>query len=339
MEAAIVEDFFKKGKLLRPEALTLVKDGYEYKYTKDLVVGKEHFEKIQINNMVEFGEFVTTSDIVAQINKKYEKMRAIISSRLQKNFLSINNLQKGEVFLIGVVKEIDGYRIEVEDPTGVINVNAENHTAELDDVIAIKGIFDGTSVTNGIMMLPDVPIRPPKKSQGKICITTGLDFKEAPESYIEKFFNWFAQSDAKTLIAIGKADESMGKIYERACKDKKMIFVRHEYPNKGNNLPNSNIISASNPCMININGIKILVVTDFSLENLRKRQFKQPKTPCEPLVVEDVPDVIVYNNQNEPQVNNYKSTTFVSTGSILSNFKPVVMDLGTRETTQKHIDF
>ena len=118
-----------------------------------------------------------------------------------------------------------------------------------------------------------------------------------------------------------------------------MIFVRHEYPNKGNNLPNSNIISASNPCMININGIKILVVTDFSLENLRKRQFKQPKTPCEPLVVEDVPDVIVYNNQNEPQVNNYKSTTFVSTGSILSNFKPVVMDLGTRETTQKHIDF
>lgn len=339
MDAAIIEEFFKKGKLLTPEALDLLESGYEYRYTKELVVKQDSLEKMKITNMVEVGEYVTTNDIIAQINKKYEKMRVIISSRLPKNFVSVNNLQKGEVFLIGVVKEIDGNKIELEDPTGIINISTENNVAELDDVIAINGIFDGLQVTKASILFPDVPIRAPKKTQGKICIATGLDFKEAPETYKEKFFDWFSQSEAKTLIAIGKLDESTAKIYERTCKDRRMIFVRQEYPNKENETTNANLTLPSNPCMVDINGIKILVVSDFTLNNLRKRQFKHPRTPCQPLVVEEVPDIIVYNTPNEPQISNYKSITFVNTGSILSNFKPVIIDLGTRETEQKSILF
>ena len=88
MEAAIIEEFFKKGKLLTPEALGLLENGYEYRYTKELIVKQDSLEKTKITNMVEVGEYVTTNDIIAQINKKYEKMKAIISSRLSKNSLS-----------------------------------------------------------------------------------------------------------------------------------------------------------------------------------------------------------------------------------------------------------
>jgi len=232
-----IEEFFKKGKLLTPEALGLLENGYEYRYTKELIVKQDSLEKTKITNMVEVGEYVTTNDIIAQINKKYEKMKAIISSRLSKNFVSINNLQKGDVFLIGVVKEINGNKIELEDPTGVLIINIESRV-ELDDVIAISGFFDGFQVIKAVVLFPDVPIRTPKKTQGKICIATGLDFKDAPETYTEKFFDWFSQSEAKTLIAIGKLDETAVKIYERTCKDKKMIFIRQEYPNKGNETGN-----------------------------------------------------------------------------------------------------
>ena len=167
---------------------------------------------------------------------------------------------------------------------------------------------------------------------------------EAAVSDLEKFFNWFYQQDIPYLFVagdIGKDKEELEKMAERYCYNKKVLVIPgnvddQEYPQLAIDFKNKDIISLSNPAMVEINGIKILIIHDFDLAMLKKRYLGKSNVILKEdfLVLDHVPDIVHCGHTHQPQVMNYKSVTIVNSGSLLAEFKPVVVDFSTREVEQ-----
>jgi predicted phosphodiesterase len=49
------------------------------------------------------------------------------------------------------------------------------------------------------------------------------------------------------------------------------------------------------------------------------------------LVIDCLPDIVAYGHDHKPLVNNYKATTLVNPGSLLTQAVPIVVDFKTRE--------
>jgi predicted phosphodiesterase len=68
---------------------------------------------------------------------------------------------------------------------------------------------------------------------------------------------------------------------------------------------------------------------------LNKRYIGKDKTKFifdkDYLVLEEVPDIVVFGHTHNPNIINFKSITLVNPGSLLTEFKPVVIDLSTRD--------
>ena len=103
---------------------------------------------------------------------------------------------------------------------------------------------------------------------------------------------------------------------------------------------NDNLISLSNPSMIEINNVKILLIHKFDISMLKKRYLGKPQLILDEdlLVCDEVPDIIAYGHTHQPEIMNYKSITIASAGSLLADFMPVIIDLETREYIQMRFD-
>ena len=288
-EKEIVKYFFIKNILLTPDALKeIIKKEIELenliKLNKFVIEVEDIFkEKYNLNfkiikNLSSKPKEVTTQDFIKFYTSKYEKMKKIFIEKMGENFLSFNKIpfSKKEIFLIGIVKDINDKTIELEDTTASIKVifDRKIDNLELDDAIAVKGNCEAKIVYASDLFFPDIPNKTEKKSDGMICF---LSFP-----LTENIFKILQKSKCDYIFITGKLDdtEKFENYVEKYCENKK-IFVtekKKDYPSMPSFFSKKNIISLSNPAIVEINDVKILNISDFDIQMLKKRYLGKTKT-------------------------------------------------------------
>lgn len=280
MKQNIVNCFFEQGHLLTPEVLEKMSknESLTKKTYKDFIIEKTDDIKVIKSAEPKLKE-IKTQDFVNFYKSKYEKMKTIITSRIKKDFVSLNNIQN-DCYVIGIVKNIREKEIELEDMTTTKKLNIENiNGLELDDVAAFHLVNNECKE----IFYPDIPVRAPTFSEGKVCFT---------QSASEDFLKWFETQNVENLVVL----EPLKTDY---CKNKN-IFI-------------------SEFSMIEINKMKILIMKDFDLTMIKKRHLGKTKDIFKEdfLVLDEVPDIVYTNGENK--ISNYKSITIIN-GSAIVDF-------------------
>lgn len=345
----IVAEFFRHSHLLTEEAVKLLDHTDNIDWNLPLVVDTMDIQKPYrvIKNITSRKTELTNDDFVRFFNSKYEKMRTIITSRINKDFISLNKIgnTRGEMHTIGIVRDIkdkDGKKIvELEDTTASIPVIFDNVDVELDDVIAVQAIEGGKVLFGKKILYPDIPLRKPTLGRGKGCFISDLCLDESPTADAENFFQWFGHSDVHYLFIagrIGNMDE-LEKYIEKHCYMKTVFLISDEQmPGLPIKVKNTRIISLSNPAMVEVEGLKILMAQHADVSMLKKRHLGKSNTITEEdyMALDEIPDIVHSGNSTEPYITNYKSVTLVNSGSLLGTFRPVIIDFSTRETEEAH---
>ncbi len=357
----IIEAFLKREKLLTPKALDFLARTKNYRgflqvESEKLVLDisdflafepKELGDKVKILlNLTEIPNELRVEDFASFYRSRYEKVKKLILQRLPYSYVSIDKLTHEEAFIIGMVREIrsqnDKTLLEVEDLTAKCSVLIDKEHAkevEKDDVLAIKCRKFGDLVYASALLYPDIPLRSPKKGRGKIVAISDLHLDEAPLEELEAFLKWFRLSEVKFLFIAGDIGDvkKLEDLFQE-LEGKSVFLIPGEiddkrYPAPPLEVKNEVFIPLSNPAMIELNGIKILLIHEFKLQMLKKRLLGRPNVICneEKLVLEEVPDLVIYGHTHEASVLNFKSITLVNPGSLLTQFKPVLIDLATRD--------
>lgn len=346
----IVEYFFLKEKVFTPDALeaatgdimAMAHDFQGFILTKDDVMSCQNADMVKIiMNIEKKPTEMSTEDFVKYYNSKLEKMRKIIMSRIQKDFVSINKLanDKKEQYIIGMVRSIkkkdEKTCIEIEDKTGSAEVYFDKADADIEDVIAISAIHENGVIKGLKILYPDIPLRQPAKGKGKACFISDIGFSEAPDDEIRKFFQELSQKHLNFVFIMDSMQnkEQIEKYISEYLPGRK-IFVclsDDDYPTIPVSVANATCLS--NPSMIEANGIKILMSYKLSIDALKKRSLGRPKWVLaeDMMALDEIPDVVHCGHSKEYSVTNYKSTTIVNSGTLLSKFEPVIIDLETRE--------
>ncbi|MBI4019191.1 MAG: metallophosphoesterase family protein [Candidatus Aenigmarchaeota archaeon] len=349
-KADIVRHYFDRQQLLTPAALDKLSAAGRLPETDSglFVIDKSDLEQdnIRILKCLQSRPKEVDTDMFLKFyTSKYNKMRDIFTARFNKNFISLNKVDasRSEIAVFGIVKDVKDKTIELEDMTSSVSVVFETplEKVERDDAIAVEGVSGGKVIYGKKIMFADVPLRQPATGTGKACFISDLRLSEAPRKEAEKFFSWFQNQDIRNLFICGDTGDlaALEAIVRRYCSGKN-IFVApgeaddKEYPRLPLKTPS--VTALSDPAIVEINGIKILVIHNFEIGMLRKRYLGRSKSilPDDYLVLEDVPDIVHCGHTGKPFVQNYKAITIVNSGSILEEFKPVVIDFATREVRQ-----
>ena len=352
MKEEIVQKYLSQGKLLTPSALAALTKGQPDYVSGQFIVDekaeKPHQERFRVlKNITSIKKEITQDDFIRFFRSKYENTKDILITRLQKPFVSINKLSsfRDEVYIICIVrsaKESDGKKIlEVEDMTGSISaVFGDDVDVSVGDVVAIRGISSKNVLFGKQIIYPDVPLRPPKIGTGKACFASGFMIHESPEADVRKFFSWFEGQDIKYLIIAGDVGDlnKFEKFVDEYCRQKTVIFTPGEkdagnYPRLPVKFAGNNIISLSDPAIVEINGLNVLLIHEFDVEMLKKRYLGNSRAVLDEdcFVLDHVPDIVCFGHSTGSQITNYKSVTIVTSGSLLAEFRPVVIDFETRE--------
>ncbi len=342
----IVTEFFRKGHLLTEEALKMLEEGVEAPASLPTVVRANDLTvpyKI-LKNLTQRKTEITREDFVKFYNSKYEKMRDIIVSRIPKDYVSLNKVDstRSEVNVIGIVRDLrekDGKKvIELEDKTGSMPVIIDDtEDLELDDVVAVRAIAGGKVLFGKKIIYPDMPLRTPVQGTGKACFVSDLRVNEAPTRELDRFFEWFSSQDIPYLfIAGGAGDRKLLEGYiERYCYMKTVFVVSDgEYPSVPDTYQSSRIVSLSNPAMVEIGGLRVLIARKADTSVLKKRYIGKSTAILDEdyLVLEELPDIV--HCGGDGMITNYKSTTLVSSGPMLGDFQPVVIDFSSRDAVK-----
>lgn len=366
----IVQRFFEKGHLLTPEALEFLAGAKNYDKLLDAsvlidkpIIDKDDFAAFEtksdslriLQNLSEKPSELTPELFNSFIVSKFEKMKKIFMERTDKDFISLDKMdnQRSEVHVISMIREIvreEGkMTLEIEDRTRSIKAVFSNYhpkvMVEEEDVVSIGGIGAKEVIFGKEIIYPDVPIREPAKGRGKLCVISDLHLNEAPMDRLMKFIAWFSKEDIKYLFIAGDVGDAkkMSELARERLPEKTVFMIPGNtddpsYPS----LPmySEGIVCLSNPSMVEINGIKILVIHDFDQNYLKKRYLGKSKVVLKEdyLVLSEIPDIVLCGHTHEPSVTNYKSITITNPGSLLADFKPIVINLETREYQQVGFD-
>ena len=279
-------------------------------------------------------------------------MKHIITERVPKDFISLNktDTSRSSIYSIGIIKDIreknNKHIIDLEDPTATKPIIYDSkQDVELDDVVVVKAIAAGDVLYGKELIFPDIPLRQPTKGSGRACFISDLHLDEAADTDLEKFFSWFSQQDIQYLFVAGDIGDK--EVFEKTTERlyNKKVFVipgnidNDEYPQLPLDFKNKDIISLSNPSIVEINRMKILMIHKFDLSMLKKRYLGKSDVILKEdyLVLDQVPDIVHCGHTHQPQVMNYKSVTVVNSGSLLAEFKPVVVNFETREAEQVNL--
>ncbi|MBI5331946.1 MAG: metallophosphoesterase family protein [Candidatus Aenigmarchaeota archaeon] len=345
----LVKMFFSKGMLLSSEALEHMQNFSDKEAqdilvkNKDIVLLKNQIIGIKRYEIVKNLTEKKIIDDMTYLNMKFENIKNIIISKMDKKYVSIGNItpSREDIYIIGMIKDIkEGEKtlIEIEDQTGSRMITFdEGIKADLDDVVAVQAIPSGKTTYGKKIIYPDVPLREPAKANGKACFISDLHIDEMPQSDIQRFFQWFNQQNINYLFVAGDIMDISE--FEKHCD--KLTFIipgehdsKDSYPQTALKTTNDNIISLSNPSIVNINGVNILLIHEFDSAMLKKRHLGDAAIENDYLLLDTVPDIVHYGHTHKPFVSNYKSITLVNSGSPLTEFRPVVIDLETREWKQ-----
>jgi len=351
-KSEIVKKFMERGYLLSPAALEKVDETninrlLEKTYDNlvlcenDFVLEKkqENYFKI-LKNLSVKPDSINIGDVSNLYIDKYKKMSKIIRMRVQKNFISINKMmsgQKGNV--IGIIKDIkpqnNGYELTIEDITGIIIATAQNLSEALVNDVAAFSIDENS---NCEILWPDVPIRTSVKGFGKICFISDLHLNEIDKKSHEQLYEWLYKNRFDFVLVagdIGDVDDfkkNVSNIQTQFIIISDPHKTKDNYPNTGGGTE-GNLIWLSNPSMVEINGIVILIIHEFDKTMLKKRYLgcSHEILPEDFLVLDIIPDIVHYGHTHQPFIEHYKSISILNSGSLLEEFRPVILNLETRE--------
>ncbi|MFH1420974.1 MAG: hypothetical protein ABIG30_03335, partial [Candidatus Aenigmatarchaeota archaeon] len=256
----------------------------------------------------------------------------------------------GEFHTIGIVRNAYDKNsrrfFEIEDITGSITLSFDPTKTDLenisvDDVAGFSGVVRNKIIFGKQIILPDMPLRKPTLGYGRICCISDLHLDEAPTKDIEKMFQWLGKSNTEYVFIVGKiGDFAMLKRIMRPISGKTVFLVSSDngFPSAARNSDMENVIDLGNPSLIELNGVKILLSTEANVSMLKKRYIGKSSVPYDSLILDDIPDIILYAGAQKPFVENYKSITLVTAGSTLTEFLPYIINLGTRDYGQIFID-
>jgi DNA polymerase II small subunit/DNA polymerase delta subunit B len=258
------------------------------KKENSFMITNELVKKILVRDVGIIKEFTphkkfTVQDFVKNLNEKYNALQSILLKRLEfSDLISINKISSGNVSVIGFVKDKtengDNFITNLEDPTGVVQTVITKPLGE-------KLSLDDVVAVSGRM-------------NNKILFADKIVYPDVP------------------LRPVNYASENVKIAFLEENKDCKADYVF--FKNKIKDNIKDKIYSIKNPCLIEINGILILIMTGFNpLETLRKRYVNIENTD---FIIDPVPDIIF----TDKDVNiNYKGITIVSLNKMI--------DLKTRE--------
>ncbi|MBI4896133.1 MAG: hypothetical protein HY832_01140 [Candidatus Aenigmarchaeota archaeon] len=353
----ITDLFLQHDQLLTPSALDYLADKdvsrFLDKSTKlvldvvDLQEIEAHVRFRVIKNFTSKPKEITTTDFILYYTSKFEKMKKVITERINEEFVSLNRI--GTVYdsmtVIGIVREIRKEQekavVTIEDLTASVPIlfdEALIKDLEIDDVVAVHAQNSGSVLVGQKLFYPDVPLRDSTKGTGKACFISDLKLDEAPADYFETFLRWFSREEIPWLFVcgtIGDKDVFEGLV-KKYCSNRKVVVSAAsiiDYPSVPLDFDAPFLISLSNPALVEVNGIKILLMQKLQTAMLKKRYLGRSKLILKDdyLALDELPDVIHFGD-GPAQVTNYKSITLVNSGSLLDEFRPVVVDFATRET-------
>jgi len=171
----VLKRIIDMGVLIEPSVAGKITEMGEYeierlieriKKEKPLVINESFFENVfeVIEKKFEKKEY-TVQEMVSSYNRYYQKMSSFFQRK--RNTVSISNAF-GEVSLIGVVKDVNGKEVELEDPTGVIKAQFREEVKLIrDEVILVSGVAKGKKIYVDFLEYPDV--KKTLKLSGKEC--------------------------------------------------------------------------------------------------------------------------------------------------------------------------
>ena len=350
----IVALFLKSGVLLRHEELerlaelddSEVREIATAPNPKNELTARTARPRFEIiKNLTSKPNSVTPALQSAFFNSRYEQMRAIASQRIARNMLSINRLPgRGEVFLTGIIRDIregDKTVVELEDPTGSMAITfSTKPDVRLDEFAAVRAVVAGQAAFGKEILYPDIPIRQATKGKGRGCFISDLHLEEAPQSDARRLMSLVKSENTDWLFVAG--DTGNISLFEEMSGSAPTFIVPGEadtsdkYPQLPVKARRPNFVSLSNPTAVRIGGIVVLLCHQFELSMLRKRHLGPSEEVMERdfLVLDFVPDVVGYGHDHKPLVSNYKATTLVNAGSLLTQATPVLVDFESRSWKQ-----
>lgn len=342
----IVAEFFEKGHLLTEEALKVVEEkGADYRSDLPTVIrAADLYVPYKIlKNITQKKNEIAKEDFVKFYNSKYEKMRDIIVSRVPRDFVSLNKIDntRNELHVVGIVREIkekDGKKVvDLEDKTATVPVIFDStEDLELDDVVAIRAVAAGKVLFGKKIIYPDIPLRTPTLGTGKACFISDLRLDEAPTADVTNFFEWFSRTEIPYLFIAGgvRNREQLAGYVDRYCYLKTVFVISEsdEHPGLPDSYDSKRIVAVSSPALVEVGGLKVLCIRAGDTSLLKKRYMNKSRAIFDEdlLVLDDVPD-IMHTGGEQPLLANYKSVTLVSSGSMMGEFKPIIVDFATRD--------
>ncbi|MFH1630641.1 MAG: hypothetical protein ABIA21_00250 [Candidatus Aenigmatarchaeota archaeon] len=353
----IVRRFFEKNVLLTEESLDMLCSLDDQ--TIERILGVSHDNNILdkknildlvdpvnrsvnfdvIRNIKHINNIVTTDDQVGFVNKKYNFLKGILEQRLRRDFVSLNKINslREEVYTIGIVKDIrrgDKLAVDIEDPTSVSTVllDISENKIDLDDVIAVAAVSGGKTLIGKKIYYPDVPIRQPIYGKGIGCFIPSINLKTSPKNHVEELMRWLSTQVFDYLFVFGDDDDL--RYLENQGIQKTVFFspaVDEVHASYTTNV--TNIISLSNPSIVNFNGMNVLMCHRFDVGMLKRRYMGSNSIMNEAFFMDMIPD-IVFHHGRDPFITNYKSVTCVTPGSISTSLTPILVNFSSRESTQ-----
>jgi len=259
------------------------------KKENNFLITNELIKKILVRDVNIIKEFIpfkkfTVQDFAHNLNDKYSALQNILLKRVElADMVSINKITIGNVSIIGMVKEKsengDNFVVTLEDPTGDIQ-------ALIPKTIGEKVALDDVIAVSG-------------RINNKILFAEKLIYPDVP------------------LRPVNYTTDSIKVAFLEEEKDCKADYIF--YKDKIKDYIKNKIVSIANPCLVEIEGVLILIISDFNpLDILRKRFVNIENTD---FIIDSIPDIIF----TDKGINtNYKGITIVSLNKII--------DLKTRDT-------
>jgi DNA polymerase II small subunit/DNA polymerase delta subunit B len=354
--------FFSKQDKIEP-FLKAVKNLKE----KPLVITKEFVEKFFKSPKVEIlkkfsqpeGAF-STENIMKFFQERYEFIRKILEKRIDLvNTISINRISKKsrKFSLIGMISEKNEEEksVEVEDLTGTTTIFLDEkffNILPLDAVVGFVCEKKDDKIRAEDVILPDIPLRKEvnKTSNEAYCLFVS-DFHLDQKNYefLQKFLDKIKKLNYPNLSIFFLGDispkkEDYEKIIESIPEEISYIFLAGELER---NINMEEIFKV--PILVQIENVKIFLAHgDFFssylqifktpentvLQLLKQRNFNPTFSPdnfSNTYLLDTIPDIIAVGHFHKPNFQNYKGTTIVFNGSLITEPIYWLVNLQTRE--------
>jgi len=352
-----VLEFFNKNPQKIQEFSTKI-DGVELPVVIDMdFVNKNLQEDIELRIIKQpsINKKISTEEFIRRINKRYENIKGMFENKVELgNIISINKIRDKVVqfSLMGMVKEKNGNKVLLEDQTGEVSVTLENSEDLLeDDVVGVVCKREDNVIIGKKILFPDIPInREINRTKKEInCLLSDVGLGEDVEEKISKILNHIKETSYKNLFififGVVPINDKVKNFFSDLNKYSKKILITSDI-----NVPD--LFRLNLPAMIQIENAKIMLINsedikkyfrrwpDSSINDvflrLLKRRHMDPIIDAKDNRSEDVflldsiPDLVICHGLG-PEIFNYKGTTVICTGNVMTEPIYWLINLKTRE--------